>query len=130
MIAACGIAERRSLLGRSRVDGALWALVAGELAVFIFLCRLSTGAWYNYAIQAVVFGCVLVARALARSFESASSPRRLLPAALAVLAVPAFAFTDAKEVIAKRRADRAALTRLVEFRRASVLRALLRRPPR
>jgi len=115
MVPAWGLTQRRSLLGGGRVDAALWAFCAGELAVTVILCRLSTGAWYNYAIQAVVFGSVLVARALARSFESAALPRRRLPAVLAVLAVPAFAFTDAKEIIGKRRADRADLARLVEY---------------
>jgi hypothetical protein len=114
MIAACGVTERRSLLETGRIDGVLWGLVAGELFIFVILCRLSEGAWYNYAIQAVVFGCVLVARALARSFESTNSPRRLLPATLAVLAVPAFAFTDVKEVVNKRWADRAQLAWLAE----------------
>jgi len=113
MIVVLGLTERRSLLG-DRVDGALWALCAGELALTALLCRLSTGAWYNYAIQAVVFGSVLVARALARSFDCTPSPRPVLAAVLAVLAVPAFAFTDAKEIIIKRRADRALLARLLD----------------
>jgi len=114
MILVCGLTHRRLLLG-SRVDRALWAYCAGELALTAVLCRLSTGAWYNYAIQAVVFGSVVVARALARSFESAPSSRRVLPAALAVLAVPAFAFTDAKEVISKRRDERAVIARLIDY---------------
>jgi hypothetical protein len=115
MVPAVGLTQPRSLLGRQGVDRALVAFCAAELAGTATLCRLSTGAWYNYAIQAVVFGCVLTARALAESFESAPLPRRLHPAVLAALAVPAFAFTDVKEVILKRRADRADLARLVAY---------------
>jgi len=113
MIPVGVLIERRSMLG-GKVDSALWALCAGELALTAILCRMSTGAWYNYAIQAVVFGGVLVARALARSFECAPSARHLLPAALAVLAVPAFAFTDAKEVMSKRQGERVLLARLLD----------------
>ena len=48
---------------------------------------MSTGAWVNYGIQAVVFASVLIARALGRVFEQAQSHRQLLPIALAALVV-------------------------------------------
>jgi hypothetical protein len=95
------------------IDAALCAYGAGEAALAAILCRLSTGAWFNYGIQAVVIGCVLTGRALDRACES-SSWRRLIPAALAALAVPVFAWTDAKEVVAKRRAQRAHVSALLQ----------------
>ena len=57
---------------RDPIDAALWVYCALELALTAVLCRLSTGAWYNYAIQGVLFACVLAARALARAFEGAA----------------------------------------------------------
>jgi hypothetical protein len=110
LIPACALFHGRRPF--DRVDAALWVYCALELAVTAILFRLSTGAWYNYAIQGVLFACVLAARALARAFEGTRSLQALLPAALAVLAVPAFAFTDAKAILAKRRADHASLDRL------------------
>jgi hypothetical protein len=57
------------LLGRrlrpSWLDGSLAAYLLIELAVTALLCRGSTGAWVNYAMQAIVFACVLSARGLA-----------------------------------------------------------------
>ncbi len=41
--------------------------LAGELLLTAYLFRLSTGAWYNYAVQAVVFASILAARAVARA---------------------------------------------------------------
>ena len=79
------------------------------------LWRLSTGGWFNYAIQAVVIACVLTARALSRAFDGAASWRPLFPAALAALAVPAFAFTDVKQVLGKREAESADLARLLAY---------------
>jgi hypothetical protein len=98
-----------------QVDRALCAFCVSELALALALCRVSTGGWFNYAIQAVVFACILVARAVARSFEFAPSRVHAMPAAIAVLAVPAFAFTDAREVLSKRAADRAEIVRLVDY---------------
>jgi hypothetical protein len=119
LIPLAALFEWRSLLG-TKVDLALGMFCAGELALAAILCRLSTGAWFNYAIQAVVFGCVLVARTLARSIECAPENGERLATALAVLAVPAFAFTDAREIAAKRAADRAEMARLL---------TVLERPP-
>jgi hypothetical protein len=113
LVPACAVDQMRRRR-HERIDAVLWVYCALELCSTAVLCRLSTGAWYNYAIQGVLFACVLAARALARAFEGARSSRALLAAALAAVAVPAFAFTDVKEVLAKRRADRRAVERLFE----------------
>ncbi len=112
-IPACALLEK-SLLG-GRLDAALWAYWAGELALTMFAWRLSTGGWFNYAIQAMVISCVLAARALLRAFDGAASWRPLIPAALAAVAVPAFAYTDATQVLGKREAESAALARLLAY---------------
>jgi hypothetical protein len=111
---ATGLFQRRLLLA-GKVDQALAWFCAGEVALTAILSRLSTGAWFNYAILAVVFGCIIVARALARSSQNASSRWQLMPAALAVITVPAFAFTDTREVLSKRAFDRAEVTRLLDY---------------
>ena len=120
IIPTCSMTARRS--GEARdVDTALWAYLAAELVLVAVLCKLSTGAWYNYAIQAVVFACVLVARSLAQSFEIARSRGPLLAAALAASAVPAFALTDL---------DRVFGTRLSEQTQMGLLLRSLKRPSR
>jgi hypothetical protein len=112
VIPACALLERSRWFGS--LEAALWAYAAAELAVTAVLSRLSTGAWYNYAIEAVVLGCVLTGRSIARAMRGAASWHRLFPIAVGVLAVPAFAFTDVTEVIAKRRADKAQIARLLD----------------
>jgi len=76
----------RSLsLSTSPLDRALWIYAAAEFALVIILSRLSTGAWLNYGIPAIVFVSVVTARALARACASAPSPRTALLVALASL---------------------------------------------
>jgi hypothetical protein len=105
LLVPCSVVwERRSVFG-GRVDRALWLYLIGELTFVALLSRQSTGAWYNYAIEAVVIGAALTARALSRAFSTALRARQLVPAAVAALAVPLFAFTDVKEVVAKRQAE-------------------------
>jgi hypothetical protein len=101
-----------------RLLAALGGYCALELALTALLCRLSTGAWYNYAIEALLLACVITARSVARAIQAVRSRQAMLTVAIAALAVPAFALTDAKEVIAKRRADRDALERL--FKKAKL----------
>jgi hypothetical protein len=113
IIPGCALLEK-SLLG-GRLDATLWAYWVGELVVATVVWRLSSGAWFNYAIQGLVIACLLAARALSRAYDGAASWRPLLPAALAVLAVPAFAFTDATQVLAKREADSAAVARMLIY---------------
>ena len=96
------------------IDVALWTFVAGEMALMAVLWRMSTGGWYNYAIEAVVIVCALTARSLARASGGVPARRSYFPTALAALAIPIFAFTDVKERLGKRQADRAGLTRVVK----------------
>jgi hypothetical protein len=96
------------------IGPALALYLACELVLAAYLVRQSTGAWYNYTVQAMFFAAVLAARALARSVPGPLPARAIFAVALAVLAVPAFAFTDVKETLARRRAENALLRRLFE----------------
>jgi hypothetical protein len=87
---------------------------AGELALTAYLFRLSTGAWYNYAVQAVIFASVIAARALARAVDRPLAMRAVLGISLAAVAVPAFALTDVKEIIARRRVESSLIRKLFE----------------
>ncbi len=118
VIPACIFVERSIFAGF--FDMALWTFVAGELAITAVLWSMSTGGSYNYALEAVVIACALTGRALARGFDGATSRTSLFPAALAVMAVPVFAFTDVKERLSRRQVERAGLVRVLK---------LLRRPP-
>jgi hypothetical protein len=120
IIPTCSLTGTRSDETRD-VETALWAYLAAELALAAVLCKMSTGAWYNYAIQGVVFACVLVARSLARGFAIARSRGPLLAAALAASAVPAFALTDLNQVFGRR---------LSEQIQTGVLLRSLKRPSR
>jgi hypothetical protein len=102
----------KSLRGDA-MDRALWIYFAAELAFTTILWRLSTGGWFNYAIPAVVVGCVLTGRSLARAFEGNASQRAVWPAVIASLAVPVFAWTDVKQVSARREAESAEISRLL-----------------
>ena len=108
---AAAIVRARRIGG---IDVALTLYFAGELALMFYLFRLSTGAWYNYAVQAIVFGSVIVARAVARAVTRPLPARAIGGISLAVLAVPAFALTDVKEIVAKRRAESVWIQRLFE----------------
>jgi hypothetical protein len=113
ILPACILLEGRPLVGE-HLDRALWIYWVGEIVLMSVLCRMSTGAWYNYAIQAVVFASVLSARALSRALEGARSSWSLLPVVVAVLAVPAFAFTDARQIALKRTTERTAVARIAD----------------
>src|SRR5262249_53232542 len=68
VIPGCALAAVHSD-GEQRVDSILWAYLIAELALIVTLSRVTTGAWINYAVSAVVFSAVLTARALARTLE-------------------------------------------------------------
>ena len=80
----CAGFERRAI-GTGQLDAALWLFMTAEVALVVLLCRASTGAWVNYVIQAVIFACILTARALDRALASAASARTVLPIVLASL---------------------------------------------
>jgi hypothetical protein len=86
VIPACYLLAPRAL-SASRIDRALWIYVAGEFVGAAILSRMSTGAWVNYGIQAVVFFSVLTARSLGRAVENTPTPRAALTIALAALVV-------------------------------------------
>ena len=128
VIPACALLARSFRGGW--LDAALWIYWAGELGLAAILWRLSTGGWFNYALQAVVVGCVLTARALARALDGASSWRPLLPVALAVAAVPAFAWTDLNQVVAQAPIRDSGSGAALEGRESALVRAFFRRPAR
>ena len=75
------------LLLAEQVDRSMWIYFAAEVGLVAILSWMSTGAWVNYGLQAVVFASILVARALGRALEQAQTPRQLLPIALAAAVV-------------------------------------------
>jgi 4-amino-4-deoxy-L-arabinose transferase-like glycosyltransferase len=52
-----------------RADALLVAMLGAEAAATVALCKGSEGAWYNYAMQAVLLAAVLLARVLGRAAE-------------------------------------------------------------
>ncbi len=113
VLPVCALIERSALLG-NRLDAALWMYTAGELALTVVLFELSTGAWLNYAIQSVVFGAILTARAASRAVDGLPSFRVLWPVAVAVLSVLVSALDHVFDSEMEIRRDRAALNRMVE----------------
>jgi len=108
----CAVIARSSFLG-SRIDAGFWIYLAGEVALSSVLFRMSSGAWSNYAIQAIVFGSVVTARAVARAADDVSSWRVLMPVALAAWGVLACAVNDLANVVMRTLADRAAVEAIV-----------------
>ena len=95
--------------GGSRIDATLLAYLAAELAAMVALCLNSAGAWTNYAMQAVVFGSILVARGAARAL---GRPRSVRVGISLVAAALALVLADARLVAISARArfeDRMAL---------------------
>jgi hypothetical protein len=103
-------ADRRRLFG-GRVDAILWAYLIGELVVMALLCRNSSGAWINYAVQAAAFACALLGRALDRLAEGVGG-WRALALAIGALAVTVSEVSDTRREAAAGRDNRKE-TRLV-----------------
>jgi hypothetical protein len=119
LIPVCAVVEPRAF-ARDRVDIVLWALCAGEAALVLGLARSSTGAWVNYALEAVVLASVLSARALARRCEGALAAGTAVSIALAALVVLVIAVRDVSDELIRHRNDRLAV--------AQILRTLGRSP--
>lgn len=122
LAAACLVAAPRRAL-RGRDDALLATFVLAELALMAKLSLDSSGAWYNYALGAIVAGSALVGRALERIAAARPPARRLAPIAVAALVVLA---ADARLVahsVALRRGFDADLRALLADPR------LARRPP-
>jgi hypothetical protein len=113
MLIPSALIEPWKVLG-NRLDGILWTYFAAELGVVILLSRASTGAWFNYAMQAILFACVLTARAIRRSFDTGSA-RAVLPVAVAVLLVPAALVLHCVELRGRRQLDRDVLAALFRY---------------
>jgi len=105
--------EPEKVLG-SRFDAALWVFLAAELGMVTVLSRASTGAWLNYAMQAIFFTCVLTARVMSRSCDTGSA-RPLLPVAVAALFVPAAVAPHCVELKGRRQLDRDVLAVVFEY---------------
>jgi Dolichyl-phosphate-mannose-protein mannosyltransferase len=82
VIPACFLVAPRNLLA-ARLDRVVWIYLATELGLVTILGRMSTGAWLNYGIQAVVFASVLSGRGLVQALEHSHMLRQVLPIALA-----------------------------------------------
>jgi hypothetical protein len=103
---ACLLAGPRRSVG-GRLDLLDWVYVLAEAALVVWLSLNSAGgAWVNYAIQAAVFGAVLVGRALARVEAGVSRGWRLAPLWLAVLVVPWGVVQNARGVAFRRFQER------------------------
>ncbi len=99
------------------LDRLVFGLLCCELALVAVLARLSTGAWYNYAITAEGLACVLAGRLASRVLSSPAWSRAkggltLLAAGSAAVVC---ALTDVREVAARRTLERWAAGRVVEI---------------
>ncbi len=106
----------REMIGE-RLDGLLWLYFMGEAALVVVLFRASTGAWVNYAIQAMVFLAVVTGRALGRILEARPPFRSgvlIAAGALVCLGCTASAVRFAE---LQRRIDRQALATLLQHAR-------------
>ena len=93
LLLICALIEPRGVIG-GKLDAVLWLYWAAEFVMTGALCLSSTGAWTNYAIQAVVIACVLAARALSRALDRAPSMPWLIPVAVAPLMVLGLVYAD------------------------------------
>ena len=65
----------RNWIREGRLDLVLVAFVSAEVVLACVLTRISTGAWANYAIEAIVLASVLTGRALSRACGVTGSRR-------------------------------------------------------
>jgi hypothetical protein len=106
---ACAWGLRRDCL-RGGPDVLLRLFLGLELAALVPLCLYNAGAAYNYALQAVVFACILAARGLDRLLAvAAERPARLAPAAAAMVVLVLADVRLVAQTESARKADRATL---------------------
>lgn len=108
----------RQMIGE-RVDRLLWLYLLGEMALVLMLYCASTGAWFNYAIQAVVFLAVLTGRALGRILEMRPPFRSQALIAAAALVCLGNAASAIRNTELERRIDRQALEALLQHERCA-----------
>ncbi len=113
IVPACFLLTPRSDLGGA-LDRVQLIYLAAELGLVTILSWISTGAWVNYGIQAVVIASVLIARALERAVELARLPRQVLPIALAAVVVFIGASGDAMTTARLRNIDRLTFARILD----------------
>jgi hypothetical protein len=116
---ACALAGRvRAISSARRLDAYLAAYLGAELVVMAALCKNSSGAWTNYAQQAVVWGAVLVARLAERVVSRPSRGLAWRPLLLGAAAL-ALVAADMRLVLisaAARRDDRMAIGAMLSDR--------------
>jgi hypothetical protein len=105
IIPACVFVDRRIVAG-SRLDPALGLFGFAELVIIAPLCRGSTGAWVNYAIQGLVFAAILTARFLWRACNEARLPRLLVPIGVSAAALLAYALLEQYLTLQHRQIER------------------------
>jgi hypothetical protein len=113
VIPACYWLSRKTLAA-GRVDHVILVYLAAELLVVLVLCRASTGAWVNYAIQAVVLGSILTARAVDRACDLVASTRAFLPFILAAVVVCCNVINSVRETVSMRLYSQMALAQIFE----------------
>jgi hypothetical protein len=99
--------------GADRTDALLLAMLAAEGAATVVLCKGSEGAWYNYAMQAVLLVAVLVARVLGRLAGRPGSRLLWLGPVVAGVALLALDARLVRLAAAHRGEERAALEALL-----------------
>ena len=111
VVPVCTLLTRRNRLGGG-LDRLLWIYLAAELALVTILSSMSTGAWVNYGIQAVVFASVLVARGLERTLDLTHRPQQVVPIAVAASVVLIGAGADAMNTGRVRSIDRTVMAQV------------------
>jgi hypothetical protein len=112
LIPACALVEPKTF-ARGRADIQLWVLCAAEAAVVLGLARASTGAWVNYALQAVLLVSILAARALARLCVGALPAGAAVSIPLAALVALVSAIRSTHQEAVLRAYDRFAVAEIV-----------------
>jgi hypothetical protein len=113
VVPACALLTPRSQMVAG-LDRVLWIYVAAELGLVTILSWMSTGAWVNYGIQAVIFASVLIARDLERALGLIYLPRQVFPIALAAVVVFLGASGDAISIARQRSTDQNALAQVLD----------------
>ena len=104
VIPACLIFDRHFLF-RSSLDVQLFLFAAAELFIVVPLCRASTGAWVNYAIQGTIFVAILTARAMSRAFDDVRPVKALIPLAVVPAVLLGIEIKDEYRTYLARRVD-------------------------
>ena len=113
VIPACALLDRRVLFS-NRIDRDLCLFVAAEIAIVVFLCRASTGAWINYGVQGIVFAAILTARSLALACENVRSRAAVASITVASAAVLGVLFKDSYLTYQRAEVERLSVARALD----------------